>query len=109
MEKDFGKDWKWPGIENYQLKYANVTKSRQGHEWLENRMKTALPWNDFLEKLKLHQVNGWPTNDYVLDDGTLVENIFDEDYLLSMKGRRFSRVKDKAESRFASVVFKRIF
>lgn len=110
LEEHFGEEWKWPGIENFQMKYNGTIFCRQGHKWFLNRMKEAKPWREFYQGLKVHQKNRWPIDDYILDDGkTPFELTDDEDLILSLKGRRFSRVKEKKEPMFSKVLPPKIY
>lgn len=109
FESRYGEEWKWPGIEGFQIKYRNAILCRQGRNWLSLRMKKALPWKEFYEGLRTNQLtNRWPTDGYVLDDGTPFELENDENKILSLKGRRFSRIREKKEPRFSKLPPKRI-
>ena len=93
----YANDWTWPGIEGFQLKYGSAVKCRNGISWIENRIKNAKPWKEFYENLKIGQKDGWPIDDFQLDDGTHFELMDDEDKVLSLKGKRISRIREKEE------------
>jgi hypothetical protein len=108
LETRFGDDWKWPGIDDFQIKYGGTPKCRVAHSWWKARMKEAQNWEDFYKGLNPLGKNRWPIDNYVLDDGTPFMIFNDEDLMLELVGRRFSRVQNNVEPKFTDMLLPKI-
>lgn len=93
-----GKDWLWPGVDGYALKYGKKTGTRTGKAWIETRIKKFLPWSLFLSSLYINRNNFFPLDNYVTECGEHIDRIESPEQLLSLKGKRLSRVRNQSNT-----------
>ena len=94
--------WKWgkPISDEFTISYHNDT-NRTATSFYKNRLKKALDdWNEFLYRVNENVVKRYPLTGYIVDGSGEEISITDKEKLLSLVGKRFSHVRDRAERTF---------
>lgn len=109
LESEPNLPWHWKnGIpDNFVMSYHGDT-NRQAASFYKNRLlKTVSSWEEFLEKANENPVKRYPLKDYRLENETI--DITDKEKLLSLVGKSFSHVRDRAERTFDVYDKNRVF
>ena len=94
--------WKWgsPISDEFTVSYHNDT-NRTASNFYKHRLNKALDdWDEFLHKINENVVKRYPLTDYIVEGTGESIDITDKAKLLSLVGKRFSHVRDRAERTF---------